>query len=525
LGIVREILFLWITVIFITSANGQQEEIKIITNQDLYISGESIYFQVSCNYQGAHSNISQIVYLELIDQNQKPVIQQIRELEVGKVNNVIFLPSSLETGNYVLIAYTSWMKNFSRRVLGTKLISVLNPFNQIPSNIFHSIEDIDIEKGETSSEIQITMEKDRYSSNDSIFFIAESVELRNILVSVKKVDLRHKYRNNYLMNSPREQSKLISYTPEPKGHVIKGRLRGSGSSVNVPISINLTNSQNQLVFTTSDSTGDFSFVVAGQFLEEELTIKTDPRFDVEIESPFLNDYSFIDTPSLKIPSSLKSWILERAQEVQIEDNYFMEKFEVYRSSDSLGMLDYLSSESYYLDDYTRFPKIEDPIVEFIPETRIKSKKGLRVISALNMPFKGESDSTLILLNGTPVSSKEIFRQNPNYIEKISVYQHHVLINQYEFAGIVHFQTFDEFQDNISIDGIHKLNYSNPEFRRKSSGEKLPHFEHQLLWFDFQISGQRKIGFKGSVSEGEYQITVFDQSGEALSRKNFFIGEN
>lgn len=109
------------------------EEVYIQTDRDIYITGEEVWLKVYTlnGLTFAPSDISKVVYIELLDKNNFP----LEQLKI-KVNNmsgstVFILPDNISSGNYVLRAYTNWMKNWPVDQYCYSSISVINPFESI----------------------------------------------------------------------------------------------------------------------------------------------------------------------------------------------------------------------------------------------------------------------------------------------------------------------------------------------------------------------------------------------------------
>ena len=108
-----------------------REEIYIQTDRDEYISGEDFWFNVySFDRQSFKpSGVSKIAYVELLNKENRPIIQKKIWLDGGFGPGQITLPDTLSTGIYTLRAYTSWMKNFLPYNCFIKDVKVYNAFS------------------------------------------------------------------------------------------------------------------------------------------------------------------------------------------------------------------------------------------------------------------------------------------------------------------------------------------------------------------------------------------------------------
>jgi hypothetical protein len=109
------------------------EELYIRTDRDLYASGEKVWFKIYKLNGLTHSevNISKVVYADILDLENNPVIQLKIAVNGNSGSGNFTLPDTLRSGNYILRAYTNWMQNFSKDLFACKSISVINPFDKI----------------------------------------------------------------------------------------------------------------------------------------------------------------------------------------------------------------------------------------------------------------------------------------------------------------------------------------------------------------------------------------------------------
>jgi Tfp pilus assembly protein PilZ len=114
------------------TSNHFQEKIFVHTDRNFYLSGETLWFKIYniSNHNKELTTISKIAYVEIINSENKPVLQTKISLADGTGNGQFVLPLALQTGNYLFRAYTNWMKNFSEEVMFEKTISVVNAFEK-----------------------------------------------------------------------------------------------------------------------------------------------------------------------------------------------------------------------------------------------------------------------------------------------------------------------------------------------------------------------------------------------------------
>ena len=102
----------------------------------VYVSGQSIKVGVAIyDADEAKSSISKIGYVEVINSDNHSVLQRTILLDGATGYCELFIPSTWPTGNYGVIAYTNWMRNFSTSEMPVKTVSIFNPFKSNPGKV------------------------------------------------------------------------------------------------------------------------------------------------------------------------------------------------------------------------------------------------------------------------------------------------------------------------------------------------------------------------------------------------------
>jgi len=108
-----------------------REEIYVHSDREEYIAGEDLWFNVYLiDRQRLKPSLnSKIVYFELLNPENRPVVQKRIWIDEGSGPGQIVLPDTLSTGTYTIRAYTNWMKNFLPYNCYMKDIKVYNSFS------------------------------------------------------------------------------------------------------------------------------------------------------------------------------------------------------------------------------------------------------------------------------------------------------------------------------------------------------------------------------------------------------------
>jgi hypothetical protein len=96
-------------------SESPQEKLFVHTDKTFYLAGETVWFKIYAVDASFHKPIaiSSVTYIEILNKDLKPVVQSKVSMLNGNGNGSVSLPGFLATGNYILRAYTNWMKNFS----------------------------------------------------------------------------------------------------------------------------------------------------------------------------------------------------------------------------------------------------------------------------------------------------------------------------------------------------------------------------------------------------------------------------
>jgi hypothetical protein len=109
-----------------------RQEIFVHTDRQTYMAGEDIWFNIYLfDRRTNQPQIDEkIAYIEVLNSENRPVVQKRMLLDKGSCPGQFSLPDTLSSGTYTLRAYTSWMKNFMPENCFMKDISVYNAFTQ-----------------------------------------------------------------------------------------------------------------------------------------------------------------------------------------------------------------------------------------------------------------------------------------------------------------------------------------------------------------------------------------------------------
>jgi hypothetical protein len=149
------------------------EEVYVHTGRDEYIAGETMWFNtwVIERPNTILSDRSRVVYFEVLNLVNRPVVRKRVRIDSGSGPGMVLLPDTLSSGDYIIRAYTNWMKNFLPSNCYSKKIRIFNaikiiPVHHIPDRTYLT-RDKDIKH--TDVEIQKNIKADVASSPDTFY--------------------------------------------------------------------------------------------------------------------------------------------------------------------------------------------------------------------------------------------------------------------------------------------------------------------------------------------------------------------
>ncbi|MGF1585035.1 MAG: TonB-dependent receptor plug domain-containing protein [Bacteroidales bacterium] len=146
------------------------QKIYIHTNKNHYHAGDAIWFK-SYLLDGINHvplNNPANLYVDLVSSSGVLMERRILFSEEGIAEGDIALPRDLPDGNYMLRAYTDWMRNFGEEFYYTKYIYIRN----------HSYANI-IPRSEVRSNRRFNRDLERMSAEENIYFFPEGGHIIN----------------------------------------------------------------------------------------------------------------------------------------------------------------------------------------------------------------------------------------------------------------------------------------------------------------------------------------------------------
>ena len=572
---IKQLLFLMLLFIQIDFACAQslqnknslpdtsaQETIFIHSNTTTFLTGETLYFKLYClnPLNNKVSAISKIAYVELIDNEKKSLQKNKIFLDKGIGTGDYFIPTTLKTGNYKIVAYTKWMLNNVNSQKYAIDIFIINPFQtQEPNdNITFDItntakSNIAIQTTNSSTanakRIDFVFDKESYYTREKVSLqlkhLTETIEKGNYSVSIRKTDqiptmqqltaseFAKKTTENYV-NTPNS----LNYVPEIRSELITGNLTSKNNRdiANKSIALSLPGKEYVLKIVKTNVQGKFAFLLDQfpNFPNAILQVIDENRNDYTVNlDPFPNfDASSLQfTSKLNLSPELKKDIEERSTASQIQNAYYQIKKDSLVTEAVMNPFFTTIEKSYVLDDYTRFPTLKENIVEVIVELYYRRNNGKYQLHIRNNQKDLEMyGPPLVLVDGLLIQDpSDLFDYNMANVNRVSLITEPYVYGPNLYGGLVSFETKNnEFSENyakkyLKTTEIQRPNpekvYNNPDYSPGNKLQRVPDYRYQLLWKpDIKLDTKEEtLSFYTSDIKGNFEVILegFTENGQPV----------
>lgn len=537
-----------------------QETIFLYSNTTAFLTGETLHYKLYClnPVNNKQSLISKIAYVELIDHEKNSLQKNKIYLEKGIGSGEYFIPTTLKTGNYKVIAYTKWMLNNPKSQINEIDIFIINPFETQETNenitfdltakSTAKIPEISLPPNVSEEKrIDLELDKPSYSTrekvNIKITSVADGIEKGNYSISIRKTDqipttkqlTPHEFVKKTTSNYSYYDPAYFTYIPELRSELITGIITSKSNLHldNKSISLSLPGKDYVLKIVKTNAQGKFSFLLDQfpnfsnaifQILDdksEDYTIIFDafPKFD-PVRLQF--------TSKLNLSPNLKKEIEERSTASQIQNAYYQIKKDSLVTEAIVSPFFNTIEKTYVLDNYTRFPTLKENIVEVIKELyyrRENNKYQLRVRNDhKDLEMYGPP---LILVDGLLIQEPDdLFEYNMANIDKVSLITEPYVYGPNLYGGLISFESKNsDFSNNYAKKYLKTMEiqrpnpqkiYNNPDYSFGNNLHRIPDYRYQLLWNPNVTLGQKQdvLSFYTSDIKGTFEVILegFTESG-------------
>lgn len=352
------------------------------------------------------------------------------------------------------------------------------------------------------------------------------------LITVDNLMLTHGWRRFNWDSVLNNKALNINYLPEISGHLIEGKLTKVGSNEvesGIHGFLSVIGKRSQFYTATSNVNDLLTFDVTNFYNSGEVVLQTQGKYEkdhytVEILNPFSTKFTDKKIQPFSLTNSQQNALQSRHLGVQVQQAYHQENTLKFIAQPLDSNAFYRVPEfTYNLDEYMRFPTIEDVLREYVTTVAARKKNGqfqLRVNSTASGNMM--SESPLVLFDGLRVRDMGTFlAYNPQRIEKLELISKRYQYGGISFDGILNFTSKEGNLPNYKLDpkttiidyeGLQKRREFHADAQRLSSNSRLPDFRSTILWkptllTNGEASASGSVNFFTSDIPGNYVVVI------------------
>jgi hypothetical protein len=541
------------------------------TDRDLYVAGENMFFKlyITADETLKTGRISSVGYIVLRSE-KKNILTLILKMKSGSSFGCVYLPDTLKSGMYELLAFTNYMKNYDENTFFRKQLLIVNRFDKMLDNLYLKDSASMNTKPQLNKEsrthnatsvLKLILEKDSFKTREKIrlgiLWNSNTLKtgLINASVSVKAVNPFTNVSIEYIavFNDTMKAGEEISvsrnhdfFFAEEKGIFLSGRIRSGDDkpAKDECMFISTIDTASNMQYSFSNDSGNFQFLLDNYYLGKNIVLRSWNResenSDIKIE---LNDkFSLLSPFTPQMPAmtiEMKKYIFSSQDLVQINKTYnkngsmFEEPFATNDKIISLPHLFFQPDNLIYPADYVSLDNFKEISANILPGFILRKNKGTYNAYLWDNLFKAYfTRPTLIFLNGLLIdNASKILSLNSDDIEKIELCNSLRIKGELEFPGLVsiitkkHISDYSMFapsalflrMDNYS----HKAYYQPPVYEKGGGLSPLPDFRQLLYWnpeLNLKQGETNYLEFYSSDYLSEYLVEVrgFAPDGKPVS---------
>jgi hypothetical protein len=508
---IKKIIISLFIVLNTASISAQDASIKLWADQQVFIAGEDMWVDGMLQHAKA---VSRTMHVQLLDRNGNKKAETIVLMDGDQFNAYISIPNNLASDYYFLDGYNDGLK--SKTALFP--VMIINP-KSAPSLGCSFISN---KSASVSSQINIYSDKESYQPRADVkLTLSGLTNISKGYISVVRNDLLSKVYEEASIGFYVEANHNENTQVDDEGKMFTATVSKNGKpAIAVPVVASLKGSPAVLSIANSNQQGELRFLFPFKYDATEIVLhplNNEKGFSFESTVP--KPVGTINFPCLKLDEKLKEDIEARMMHLNVIKQFYADmnrtiKNNVIDTTDFYGKPD----ARYYLDEYVRFPNMEEVLAEIISEVRVKKEKDAVMLQVLNIPFKFFfNNEGLILVDGVPFfNTKELLESDPLMIKSIDVVNRKYIMGDHEFDGIVHFKTYrndmgsmrlSDLDKSFSVNGLQKNTTLKPAFAVGNT-TKMPDmrntaFKKNDIQSDFR--GSATMEFKLSDAVGNYSI--------------------
>lgn len=380
-----------------------------------------------------------------------------------------------------------------------------------------------------TSELTGTVESPQY------YFSGAGEELEK---AADNLMLTHGWRR-FRWQDMNAQKPSFEFLPEYEGLTVNTKVvdRQTGNPARGVVSfLSFAGQQFQVSNSISNDKGQSAFITRDVFGPQEMVLQADSnsnRYRLDVLNAFAPVSDPVVLPRFALREEWKDQLSNRHFNTALSNTYHPVHVSQYLmpSTNDTSLFYGEPDRRFHLDDYTRFPTLEEVMREFVDAVRIrKDARGKFYYEVMNLPAQLHFNTQpLILLDGVPVfNTDKLVAFDPLKIKKIEVMARKYYWGNLTCNGIVSYSTYegdlagyelDPAALVVSFQGLQlQREFAHPDYSTPDKkASRMPDTRNVLYWQPDAVTGNRgmQTSFFTSDLPGNYLIVVQGLSAQGV----------
>ncbi len=527
--------------------NAKGDKLKIAVNTNT--SDPSVYLVIHAQQ---HINISELVYLKngtaeievdkdklgegishftLFNNSNQPVCERLYFRNVRKKLLVNAIADTVQYATRRKVTIDVSSKDEAEKPMAANMSMAVYLTDTMPVNN----EDI-YSYLWLSSDLQGRVEHLEYYFSDTAAQTQEALD---------NVMLTHGWRRFKWSDVLANKKPVLRFLPEYEGHIVSGKLLNAGSGDpegNVVAFLSVPGIHFQLYTSRSNDEGSVYFntkdFYGSKLVVAQANAQQNSNYRIDFQSPFSEDHSSFQVPPFYSSANAANNLLQQSINMQVQ-NVFAIDTGTYSLPAPIDTVHFFGKPDtrYMLEDYTRFPTMEEVLREYVREINVRKR---RDNFRLTMVVKNEAGNPdvkdpLVLLDGVPQfdNGNKITHYSALKVKELEIVEDKYYLGPATLNGIASFTTYKGDLEGFPLDTAAtimdydalqlKREFYSPTYKTKDELEsRLPDFRNVLYWepeLKTDENGRQQVSFYTSDQPGKYAVVLqgLSSSGRAGSK--------
>ncbi len=368
------------------------------------------------------------------------------------------------------------------------------------------------------------------------YYFSERTE--EATVAMDNLMLTHGWRR-FEWNDVLTKEPAFTFLPEVREHIVTAVITEGDEPRRVFTYLGSPGKIIRAYGAWSDGNGEVRFEIKDFYGPRRIILQTKrdstAMYQIKIRDPFSDQFEPSRLPAYALQPNLRNDILARSIAMQVQDIYYYDQFaDRFVTPDVDSSAFYGKADAtYLLDDYTRFPVMEEVMREYVPTVFVRKRRdGFHFLVVDQVNGGVLSGDPMILLDGVPLLDvDDIMKIDPLRVRKLDIINRQYYLGQALFPGIVSYTTYNGDLGGLELDpGSISLDYDGLQLRRKfhkpmyareRNDDRMPDQRHLLHWEPAILTdsnGKAQVEFYTSDVTGRFMIVV-----EGVNKSGFAGG--